>query len=841
MNRFFILMVCLLISAGSQSQVKIWDVFEKEIVLSAVEDPFSKQLTVEVERPDKSRFTINGFFAGEARWKFRIMPDQTGKWRYTARFSDNSAKAITGSFQCRPSDIPGLISANESNPVWFGYKGGKHVLIRSFHVGDRFFAENWPDSERNQFLDWLTENKYNTISVASHLLNRNDEKRGKGWNTPYLWDSEKQEPNPAAYDKMERILNELAARRIMVFPFAGFFGQKSNHPREKDKQDLYIRYTIARLGAYWNIMYNVAGPEPLYDRVNQFTKEQVNELGRTIQKYNTQGHLLTVHNPKDLNPFVNAPWLSFQCLQGPTTINTDTLYMGIMARRNPKQPVLAQEVLWYGNIYQPKYTDEQVRKNAFTILMAGAALNFGDNAGTSSTGFTGTLNLSERHQEQHEIIKKVWDFFESFPFYELIPGQNICDNGYALKKEGEKYLVYLPQGGRTNVFTSPGKYHTTWIKGSDTQIRVSAGITDGRMLTAPSDSDWLLLLEKAGSASASPHTVLAGFGSYPDIAADSTGMLHMVYAREGRLYYRTYNPVNQLLGNEQYTTLNYQLDKYLGPGRSDPEVMVDSKWRVHVFVGQEYACWNGMAWVKTKPGVTRDTDMGITPNGDVFITKRGGNNGGLIGIMMKTEGSSEFIATAVDPDIGTEKGKEWIGKGDHVYGSIALDRSGGIHLVYRQAKPEYVSYRRSNDYGKTWRGCGVYGGDAWQGEAADIAVTSSGEVLVISHQGELFSLNEKSFSFVSRGKLIDCHERDLPSLSTGNQKAVCITSFGGKYYFLQDNKPESGKIQSVTGKPIGFTESVFAGNRIWAVYEEGDEVSNNELAGTSAIFLRLLK
>lgn len=498
---FLALLILSYSIVANENQTGIWSRYEKEIITNTISsNPFSEtELKVEFTRPDRTTLIIAGFFDRTGFWKFRIMPDMIGKWKYIAWFTDDPGKKISGSFRCVTSDIPGLIAADETNPVWFGFKGGKHQLIRSFHVGDCFFADNWPDSERKQFLDWLVENKYNTISVASHLLNRNAENLGKGWNTPDLWNAEKHQPNPEEYGKMERILDELAARKIVVFPFAGFFGQKSNYPTDSLDQALYIRYTISRLGSYWNILYSVAGPEPLYRNVKQFTKHQVDQFGEMIAAQNTQGHLITVHNKKNSNPFVDALWATYQCLQGPTTLDPDSLYQGLMAHRNPHQPVLAQEVLWYGNIYQQTYNDEHLRKNAFTIMMAGAALNFADNSGTSSTGFTGTLNLAERHQDKHEIVKKVWDFFESILFYELTPSPNASNNGYSLSKPGETYLTYLPYGGEVTLITKPGNYHGVWIKGSDTNVRVNIGITKGQNLHAPSGDDWLLYLRTVNS------------------------------------------------------------------------------------------------------------------------------------------------------------------------------------------------------------------------------------------------------------------------------------------------------------------------------------------------------
>ena len=49
---------------------------------------------------------------------------------------------------------------------------------------------------------------------------------------------------------MEAILDDLARRRMIVFPFAGFFGKSSNFPRDPADQELYVCYTLARIGCY---------------------------------------------------------------------------------------------------------------------------------------------------------------------------------------------------------------------------------------------------------------------------------------------------------------------------------------------------------------------------------------------------------------------------------------------------------------------------------------------------------------------------------------------------------------------------------------------------------------
>ncbi|MCH9022110.1 MAG: DUF5060 domain-containing protein, partial [Planctomycetes bacterium] len=130
-----------------------WDRFEAAIENTrAYGNPY-RDVTLEVTytRPGGSTVNFWGFYDGGETWRIRFMPDQLGTWRYEARFSDGASGAL-GEFTCVPSDLPGLIGRDPANPIWFGYSSGRHELIRSLHVGDRFFAANWPAEKREAFL-----------------------------------------------------------------------------------------------------------------------------------------------------------------------------------------------------------------------------------------------------------------------------------------------------------------------------------------------------------------------------------------------------------------------------------------------------------------------------------------------------------------------------------------------------------------------------------------------------------------------------------------------------------------------------------------------------------------
>lgn len=493
------LIAATLLAAALPAQVPFGGRFE-----TAVQNPKSYtnpyrdvSLDVTYTRPGGSTVRFWGFHDGGQTWRIRFLADRTGVWKYKAAFSDGTP-GKEGTFRVDPPRDPGMLTVYRPNPIWFAL-GERPLLVRSLHVGDRFFAENWPAAERAAFLDWAGKQGYNMLSIASHYLNRDEEGRGKGWKTPALWPLD-----AAEYRKMEPILDDLAKRRFLVFPFAGFFGRKSNFPRDAADQELYARYTLARIGAYWNILLSVGGPEPNLKNKPYLTNEEVNRLGALIRRLDVFGHPLTVHNRTGDDPFREQPWLTFGTLQGPKTADRKTLSQGLLESHHASKPLYAQETLWSGNKFHKfkgtdrSYSDDDIRMNAYVILLSAAGLNFADNQGDSSSGFSGTMRLEDRVQHRHDIIRMVWDYFETVPFHRMKPRQDLVDNGFCLAEEGKDYLVYLESPGAVTV-KAAGRYRAEWIDARNPKSRQPAGVTAGgtRMESPKTGADWLLRLTLA--------------------------------------------------------------------------------------------------------------------------------------------------------------------------------------------------------------------------------------------------------------------------------------------------------------------------------------------------------
>ena len=498
---FFLIHVTGVQAAASKAAATIgqWDRFECVVTnAKTYQDSYRDvTLTATFTRPDGMQVEFWGFYEGGTTWRLRFMPDHLGMWTYAASFSDGTP-GVSGTFNCIESDLPGLVGAYEPNPIWFGFKGGEPLLIRSLHCGDRFFAKNWDDpydsndgEKRTIFLDWAQNQGYNTLSIASHYLNRRSKGRGHGWDTPDLWPL-----NAAEYRRMEMILDELADRRIIVFPFAGFFGRDSNFPRSPNDQMLYLRYTLARLGAYWNLLFNVGGPEPLLRSRSFLTFGEVCRLGKVIRSLDVFGHLLSVHNPTGDDVFRGQPWPGFGTLQGPKTTNRQRLAEGLLRNHHPSRPLFAQETLWPGNTFgHPKYSDETIRRNAFVILFSAAMVNYGDMTSSSSSGFSNSMNPSDAIDSRHKIIHQVWDTFAALPWPRMKPRPDLVNVGYCLADPGYGYLVYIEEPTTIQVKIRPGTYKVEWINTRQPATSYPIGETsDGHGLRPPGEGDWILKL-----------------------------------------------------------------------------------------------------------------------------------------------------------------------------------------------------------------------------------------------------------------------------------------------------------------------------------------------------------
>ncbi|MDO1450149.1 DUF5060 domain-containing protein [Rhodocytophaga aerolata] len=479
----------------AQAQVRVgqWDRFEASLTNKTAYKNAYRDVTLNVTytKPDGSKVNFWGFYDGNSTWRIRFMPDQLGKWTYKATFSDGSP-GKSGSFTCVASSIPGMISKDETNPRWFGYKGGKHILVRSFHGGPPLLAYNFSDTKRKSFLEWVDRQGYNMLSVNNF--------QETGYNIPDLWPLDAR-----AYRQIEKVLNDLAARKILFYSFGGLLPRDEKIPTTHKDEILLVRYYLARLAPYWNILLNVSGSEANYD--NYISSSKVSRVGAELQKRDVFKHLIGNHNKDGDDPYRHKTWVGFSTLQVEIT-DLYALNAFLLKNHTGTKPVYAQENLWPGNTLQPArgYSATTIRKHAWVHMLSATTLNYGDMDGKNYSGFSGSLNLADKLQARHDIVDKVWDFMETLPFYKMNPSQRLVSKGFCLAQPGQQYLVYLPARGAVSIAVEPGKtYAVRWINGQNPlQDQRSGGTTTtGKNLASPRDGDdWLVYLTVDNSSQA---------------------------------------------------------------------------------------------------------------------------------------------------------------------------------------------------------------------------------------------------------------------------------------------------------------------------------------------------
>ncbi len=830
-----------LVSLGQSSlpelpKVEIYQLWEIEVKnYKTYTDPLRDvTLKVKFNSREGKVFSHSGFYDGNHTWKIRFSPDEYAEWTYEYWFTDEHKK-ISGKFICIPTNKPGRVQKNAFNPFWLGQGRQPKTLFKSFHVGDRFFASNWDDpanpddgNARTRFLDWTTKNGYNLLSIASCFTNRNQPERGKGWDTPRMWPVD-----PAEYRKAEVIMDDLKERGIAVFPFAGIFGQSGDWPVNWDDQQFYIRYFLARFGHYPNLILNLAGPEPLWAEKgfkNAMLLNDIKRIGAFIDSVDVHNHVITVHNETRASqfgcPFIDEPWCDMATIQGPKTFDSEILFSGLSMNHRPTKTSYANETLWTGNVYHPAYSNDRIRKNTYTILFSGSILNFADNNGVSSTGFSGTMDLKEVNQGKHDIVSMVHNWFATIPFNQMTTRQDLVKQGYCLAKEGEEYYIYLDTLGKVELYLDyPYPFQTEWINAKNpSDLRKGKSVLPPTNLQhttfqTPTDGDdWILHVYAA------PPTVLAT-GNFPDLAVDLQGNIHLVYNRSG-LMYRRYDKVKKTWSKE--TPVGCEC---VNAVRSDPDAVVDSKGNPHVYCGNEYAWFDGKRWNKVKPKASRDAELAINSNDQLFLVSRGGNFKGEIGI--ETRRGFAKWSFLPDPD---ENGKSF---NDHVYNDLFVSADHTLHLVQRHGPVKEITYRRSTDGGLSWPMEEAVSDD--RAESPHLVVTRSGKVIISTGKGYLFERTGND-EWKELGRKVTAQPRQQPELGIDNEENLYVTSFGGIYNSCFKGRwMGEKKLRSVTNHPtIGFVETAGYQDFAYIVWEEGNGDADEGLGEDASIVVGIL-
>ena len=553
--------VLLVISSMSATADRVgqYRLFEAEVVNdNTYDNKFTDvELLVVYKSPSGKEWAFGGFFDGDGQgngdkstgniWKMRFMPDEVGTWEYSYEWSDGTPGG-TGTFESTEENAgKGIIQAYAENPHWFAYNGTEPVWLKSYYeTGHSGIAQDFDWMTDNVFqplvdngynhlqVNWLMSlccyNQYYVDGPEPSTLDLNLYNNGEATSTMNL----------NVWMLMEQRMAWLNDRDVGVHMFLGFDGSRNGGPRwdnlSSEEKEFYVKYSVARLGAFanlagWNFVWEVPG-----DR-------ESHELGftRLVAKYDVFNHLRTYEDEKPREHHWHEDVYTFAATENHQIVAPTSdmerynywrtawsHYMAALLSYAGK-PVYMSE----GNALWRRYwfersgaTQDDLRQSAWATTMAGASFNWNGHSprelyanGALGLPFTeeNEFYLSEQYVE---ILTRVMN--DQVEFHKLTPQSDQLTahdpfRVFAMIEAGQQYLVFSIKGEAFSLFLSEGEYtNNIWIDTKTGMQQEASSVTGfGDLEIVPrgnglrdewpqsvwfeppnTDTDWVLVLRR---------------------------------------------------------------------------------------------------------------------------------------------------------------------------------------------------------------------------------------------------------------------------------------------------------------------------------------------------------
>lgn len=517
----------------SSESVKCYDFIEFTVNISK---PFAQNPFKEVfvtgsfgQSKQANSLTVDGFCdsADGSIFRIRFMPTEPGDYTYSVTYwQDNLQRVHTGTFKATDAKRRGLVVVDPAYPWHFVWKGtGEHYFPNGTTA---FLLMGWEDENViHKCIDRLHSLRVNRIRLL--LDGRTDHfwtepirpgKEFKAHLNPWVAARPDDVKNPGFdftrfnykyWQKYERMLRYAREKDMVISVILGW-NDTPIHPTEgSDDERRYIRYAVARLGAFSNITWDLG------DDLDRYRDEAwTHSTGTMLDEMDPYEHLATSHPSIDNRHQDRvSPWFgmtSFQRWERP-------LHGWILEQRKKQLKtgrIIPQVNEEYGyedhyppwaknrNFLSPAASADSNRRAAWEIAMAGSYQTTGETAkrGTGMVADTGGGWVNGRGDDTMVMLKgyaHMVDFFTSFDWWKTEPHDELVNNGaFCLANPGRLYVIYLPHGGKVTTEIKFGKYRARWFNPRNGEYSLISD-ADGPAWTSPASpdsSDWVILLKR---------------------------------------------------------------------------------------------------------------------------------------------------------------------------------------------------------------------------------------------------------------------------------------------------------------------------------------------------------
>ncbi len=422
-----------------------WGIHELAFQGPSADNPYLDVQWSATFRQGNRELSVPGFWDGGVTYKVRFSPPTTGEWRYETRSATPELNGKSGAFTVIPA------TGDNHGPVEvFDTFYLRHADGTPYHqFGTTCYA--WVHQTRElqeQTLQTLGASPFNKIRFCvfpkSYAYNQND---------PESFAFVKGADGKFDFSRLDLAFWRLFEQRILDLQQLGIEADLILwHPYDRwgfadmsdAEDDRYLRYCIARLGAFRNVWWSLANEydfmteRPAGHRGNK-QWEDWDRFFQILQTEDPHQRLRGIHNGRKWYDHTKA-WVTHASLQ------TSEMNAGVRFRQQYRKPVIYDECRYEGNIPQGwGNLDAQTMAQRFWLgTLSGCYVGHGETY-KHPQDILWWAKGGVLHGESPKRIQWLKDLLiQAPPFHELQPLGD--DKGrFVLAKPGDYYLVYCLQ------------------------------------------------------------------------------------------------------------------------------------------------------------------------------------------------------------------------------------------------------------------------------------------------------------------------------------------------------------------------------------------------------------
>jgi hypothetical protein len=428
-------------AASDISTLEKWGVFEIELKGPEQGNPFVDVRLGAVFTDGNATVLVPGFYDGAGVYKIRFSPGSTGDWRYETKSNRWELTGKLGRFAVTPPGPRNHGPVHVHNTYHFAYADSTPFK----QIGTTIY--NWtdtPDELQEETLRTLAAAPFNKVRMLltpqpTPYQNRFAPPRWPFVGTPpSQWDFTRF--NPDYFRHIETKIQQLSALGIeadvILFNPYGKFGFET---MDAVSDERYVRYIVARLGAYHNIWWSLANE---YDFLRTKTDADWDRLGTLLQQCDPHQRLRSIHNGSIIFDH-NKPWITHVSMQNGAAVEEPgraEMYRGVW-----RKPVVYDEVKYEG-VTQYRWgnlTGQEMVHRFWCGTVAGTYVGHGDYFSTFEedtwTSFGG--KLSGQSAPRLAFLRKILEESPAQGIDPIDKWQDVNTGGVP----GLYYLTYLGQ------------------------------------------------------------------------------------------------------------------------------------------------------------------------------------------------------------------------------------------------------------------------------------------------------------------------------------------------------------------------------------------------------------